>query len=226
MKRRTPTQDEMKLRAARFKEAIPAKTRRLPEKGAAEDAIVQQRMADISANKMTAAQKKAADEFLRERGKPPMGPFVPLLRSPEVMLCVKALGDYLRFKSPLPPNLRELAILITVREWAQRFQWHYHSELAIKAGVSPEIVQAVAEGRRPARLSGDEEIVCDFCTELLHNHSVSDATYDKAIAKLGEQNTIDMVSLTGYYAFNAMVLNVNRTPPPKGASAAPVFFPK
>jgi len=226
MKRRTLAQGEMKPQTGRSKEAPSGEVPHFQEKVAAKASMAQERMPEIPANKMTAAQRRAADEFLKGRGKSVMGPFVPLLRSPEVMLCIKALGDYLRFKSPLPPNLRELAILVTVREWSQQFQWYYHSELAIKDGVRREVVQAVAEGRRPEEMSEDEEIVYDFCTELLHNHSVSDATYDKAIAKLGEQNTIDVVSLTGYYTFNAMVLNVNQTPAPKGASPALSFFPK
>jgi 4-carboxymuconolactone decarboxylase len=50
-------------------------------------------MPEIPADKMTPEQKKAADDFLAERKVPVFGPFVPLLRSPEVMLRAKAMGD-------------------------------------------------------------------------------------------------------------------------------------
>jgi 4-carboxymuconolactone decarboxylase len=188
-------------------------------------AVAQARMPQIPVEKMTAEQKKVADEFLADRKQPLMGPFIPLLRSPEVLVRAQAMGDYLRFKSALPQKLRELVVLITARDWTQQFEWSHHAELAVKAGLDPEIVKAVAEGRRPTGMAADEQTAYEFCTELLHNKSVSDATYAKAIGAFGEQGTIDMVGLTGYYTFVSMVLNVNRTPPPLGATLlAP--FPK
>ena len=63
-------------------------------------------MPPIPADKLTDAQKKAAATFAEGRGYEVRGPFVPLIRSPEVMLRAKAMGDYLRFKSVLPPRLR------------------------------------------------------------------------------------------------------------------------
>ena len=189
-------------------------------------AMAQDRMPEIPPGKMTEAQKKAADEFVAGRGTPVVGPFVPLLRSPEVMLRAKAMGDYLRFKSVLPPRLSEFAILITARQWTQQFEWGVHSSIAVKAGLSPEIVKAVAEGARPAGMSEEETIVYDFCTELHHNKSVSDATYGRALAKFKEQGIIDLVGINGYYTFLSMVMNVARTPPPKDAESTLASFPR
>jgi 4-carboxymuconolactone decarboxylase len=189
-------------------------------------AIAQERMPEIQTDKMTETQKKAVDEFVAGRGTPPVGPFIPLLRSPEVMLRAKAMGDYLRFKSVLPPKLSEFAILITAREWTQQYEWGIHSTIAVKAGLSAEIVKAVAEGTRPSGMSEDETIVYAFCTELHHNKSVSDAIYSQALAKFGEQGIIDLVSINGYYTFLAMVMNVARTPPQKGSEPALVAFPR
>lgn len=189
-------------------------------------AMAQDRMPEIPPGKMTEAQKKAADEFVAGRGTPVVGPFVPLLRSPEVMLRAKAMGDYLRFKSVLPPRLSEFAILITARQWTQQFEWGVHSTIAVKAGLSPEIVKAVAEGARPAGMSEEETIVYDFCTELHHNKSVSDATYGRALAKFKEQGIIDLVGINGYYTFLSMVMNVARTPPPKDAESTLASFPR
>ena len=45
----------------------------------------QDRMPPIPDNRMTAEQKKAVDEFKAARNADISGPFVPLLRSPEVM---------------------------------------------------------------------------------------------------------------------------------------------
>lgn len=183
------------------------------------------RMPEITPDKMTDAQKKAAEEFAAGRGTPVFGPFVPLLRSPEVMLRAKAMGDYLRFKTVLPSYLNEFAILITARQWTQEYEWAVHHPIALKAGLNPQIAEAVAEGRRPQGMSAEEEIIYEFCTELHRNQSVSDATYQRVLAKYGEQGVIDLIGVNGYYTFLAMVLNTTRTALPKGATPALVGFP-
>ena len=189
-------------------------------------AIAQDRMPQIPVDKMTDAQKKAADEFAAGRGYAVLGPFVPMLRSPELFLRAKAMGDYLRYKSSLPPKLREFVMLITARQWTQQYEWHAHSDTAIKAGLSPEIVTAVAEGRRPAGMSDDEDVVYEFCVELDQNKSVSDTTYARALAQFGEQGIVDMVAVHGYYTFDSMIMNVARTPLPKGAAPALAALPR
>jgi 4-carboxymuconolactone decarboxylase len=153
------------------------------------------RMPEIPPEKMTPEQKKAAEEFAAERKTPVFGPFVPLLRSPEVMLRARAMGDYLRYKSVLPAALNEFAILITARHWTQEYEWAVHQPIAVKAGLKAEITQALAEGRRPQGMSADEEIIYEFSTELHQNRSVSDSTYSRALSRFGEQGLIDLIGV-------------------------------
>ena len=80
-------------------------------------AEAQDRMPPIPADKMTEAQKKAVAEYTAVRGSL-TGPWVALLRSPEVVNRARALSDYLRFNSSLPPRLSEFVILVTAREWS------------------------------------------------------------------------------------------------------------
>jgi 4-carboxymuconolactone decarboxylase len=179
-------------------------------------AEAQDRMPPIPAEQMTAAQRAAVAEFKAARSVDISGPFIPLLRSPEVMNRARAMGDYLRYKSALPPRLSEFVILLTARRWTQQYEWNAHQPLALRAGLSAEIVKAVADGRRPDRMADDEEAVYTMCDELQKNQGVSDATYARAIAKLGEQGVIDALGITGYYTMLAMVMNPTRTPLPDG----------
>jgi 4-carboxymuconolactone decarboxylase len=183
------------------------------------------RFPEIPADKLTEAQKKAVAEFQAGRGVPVFGPFVPLLRSPQVMLRDKAMADYLRFKTVLAPRLRELTILITAREWTAQYEWYVHCPIAMEEGLNPEIAKAVAEGRRPAKMPEEEEIIYDFSVELQHNRSVSDQTYAKALARFGEQGVVDLVALNAFYTLQAMVLNAARTPVPKGSTRTLRPFP-
>jgi 4-carboxymuconolactone decarboxylase len=177
-------------------------------------------MPPIPADQLTPAQKQAIEEFKAARSAEISGPFVPLLRSPEVMTRARAMGDYLRFKSTLPPRLSEFVILMTSRQWTQNYEWNAHEPLARRAGVKPELIAAIAEGRRPAGMAEDEEILYTLCDELHRNQSVSDATYARAIAAFGEAGVIDAIGITGYYTMLAMVMNTVRTPLPDGAKPA------
>ena len=169
-----------------------------------------------SADKLTEAQKKASEAFSEGRGYAVRGPFVPLIRSPEVMLRAKAMGDYLRFKSVLDPRINEMVIIITAREWTQNYEWHAHQPAALKAGLKREIADAIADGRRPVGMVEDEEIAYDMAIEILRLKRVSDPTYARAVAKFTEQGVIDLLGVIGYYNFLAIVLNATRTPMPDG----------
>ena len=189
-------------------------------------AIAQDRMPPIPADKMTDAQRQAVAEFKAARSVDISGPFVPLLRSPEVMNRARALGDYLRYKSALPPRLSEFVILLTARRWTQQYEWDAHRPLALKGGLSPDIVAAVAEGRRPLRMADDEAVVYALWEELQRNQSVSDETYARALAALGDRGVIDTLGLTGYYTMLAMVMNTTRTPMPDGVKPGLTPFPR
>jgi 4-carboxymuconolactone decarboxylase len=169
------------------------------------------RMPPIPAEKMTPEQKKAAEEFAAGRGYSARGPFAVMLRSPEVMLRAKAMGDYLRFRNVLPKRVSEMVILITAREWTQQYEWAYHYRIALEEKLDRAVIEAIAEGRRPDKMQEDEAVAYDFSTELHRRRSVSDATYARALKLFGEQGVIDLVGISGYYTFNAMMMNVARS---------------
>jgi len=185
----------------------------------------QDRMPPIPADKMTEAQTKAAAEFAAARNSAPTGPFGVLLRVPELMDLAFKWRQHVQSRSALDQRLTEFVILISARHWTQQYEWNAHQPAAIKAGLKPEIVAAVADGRRPAQMAEDEAVLYDVCLELQRNHSVSDATYARALAKVGEAGIVETASIAGYYTLLAMVMNTARTPLPAGAKPPLVAFP-
>lgn len=173
------------------------------------------RLPTIPPASYTDEQKKAADEFMASRKVPVFGPFEPLMHSPQVMSQARAMGDYLRYNSALGNTLSELVILITAREWTQDFEWYVHYPIALKAGIKPEIANAIGDGRRPTGMSEDEEIVYDFSVELHRNKRVSDRTYDRAVKRFGNKGVVDLTGINAYYTLLAMQLNVAQYQVPK-----------
>lgn len=176
-----------------------------------------ERLPTIPPERYTDEQRKAADEFLASRKVPVFGPFEPLMHSPQVMSQARATGDYLRYNSALGNVLSELAILITAREWTQDYEWYVHYPIAVKAGIKPEIANAIADARRPLGMSEDEEIVYEFSTELHKNKRVSARTFERAEKRFGKKGVVDLTGINAYYTLLAMQMNVAQYAVPKDA---------
>jgi 4-carboxymuconolactone decarboxylase len=189
------------------------------------ESVRRERMSRIAPEKMTEAQRKAAEELAAGPRGEVRGPFNVLLRSPELMSPLQKVGEYLRFRCELDRRIAEMATLIAARHWTQNYEWSAHHPLALKAGLKPEIAQAIADGRRPTGMAQDEEIVHDLLTEALQNKGVSDVTYERAIGEFGERNVVDLLAIAGYYALLAMLLNVSRTALPEGKQPGMPHFP-
>ena len=183
-------------------------------------------MPPIPADKMTEAQKKAAAELAAGPRGAFRGPFVPLVRSPELMSRLQRVGEYLRYNNSLPQKLVEMTVLMTARRWTQQYEWNAHYPLALKAGLKKEVADAIAEGRHPAGMAEDEEIAYDFTTELNQNGSVSDPTYARAVSTFKEQGVIDLIAVNGYYSLLGMVMGVARTPLSPGDTPMLKPFPR
>jgi enterochelin esterase-like enzyme len=144
------------------------------------------------------------------------GPFNVLLRAPEMGDLTQKLGAYARFGSSLSATLREMAIIMTASHWKAEFEWYAHKNAALAAGLESAIVDSIAAGRRPRRMQASEAALYDFGYELLNDHAVSDATFEAAVAAIGERGVVDIIGTMGYYTIVSMLLNVDQHPLPAG----------
>jgi 4-carboxymuconolactone decarboxylase len=174
------------------------------------------RFKPLSYDTMTPEQKTLVASILSGPRTSLDGPFNVLLRSPDMGDLAQKFGAQMRYHSSLPPRLNEFAILITARFWTAQFEWQAHHKIALTAGLSPAIIDALAAGKRPTSMQPDEEAVYNFCTEVLSTKQVGDATFQAAVEKFGERGVVDMLGVVGYYQFVSMVLNVDRYPLPDG----------
>src|SRR5215831_17283910 len=177
----------------------------------AAEAAAQERMSMIPAERQTEAQKKAVADYKALRGTDLAGPpWSVLLRVPDQIVPALQIRLHYLNRSVLGPKLTEFAILTAARRWTNNWEWNAHSTAAANAGLSADIMSAVADGRRPDRMTDDEAVVYEVSLELQNNQSISDATYAKAVAKFGEPGVGELASIQGYYAYLAMVMNVAR----------------
>jgi len=175
------------------------------------------RFPPLTEEQMTEEQRAVVEAIQAgPRGAGLRGPVNALVRSPVLCDLVQRVGAYVRFGTSLPAPLNELAICMAGRKWGAQYEFYAHRRLGIDAGLNPAILDAVALGRRPADMTGDETIVYEFVTDLLSTGHVSDSRYAAAMDRFGERGIMDMVGAVGYYSLVSMVLNVAQVPLPEG----------
>lgn len=172
----------------------------------------------LSPQEMTPEQRRIYDEIVASRGTWLNGPFAPMLHQPRLADPAQKLGEFLRYKTSLPPNLSELAILVVARHWDCDFEWYQHAPIALRSDVPPDIVDAISHDRRPATLGESQAAVYDFARTLLEDHVVPDPIYERAKALFGVVGTVELTALIGYYTLIAFTLNAHQVPLPAGVT--------
>lgn len=175
------------------------------------------RLTDIAEERLTPPQRAFRDAIVASRKIPGLrGPFAVWVHAPEYGDLVQTLGAHCRYKSGLPPRLSEFAILVVARQWRAQFEWYAHAPLAEKAGVSPQTIKDVQAGRAPKKAARDERAIHDFVVELHRTRRVSDKTYARTHAVLGDTGMVELSGIVGYYTLVSMTLNAFRVPLPEG----------
>lgn len=173
-----------------------------------------------SPENMLPEQRRVYDKVVAGRRGKVQGPLRAALHSAELADRWQALGELLRYDTTLTPRQSELAILVTGRACCSPFEWHAHRSEAQKAGISQEVIDALAAEAMPADLPPNETVVVEYARELNATNSVSDATHARALQCLGERALVELTALVGYYTMVAMMLNAQEIPLPEGVESA------
>lgn len=174
------------------------------------------RVRDLSREEMDDTQRQVADEAVSgKRGRMP-GPLRVWIHSPEMGQHAQRLGAFLRYSTVLGPRLSELAILVTARVWTAQYEWFAHKREALKAGLEPEIIDAIATNQVPSFSDPAAQAVYNYAKALHETHNVSQDLHDAAMTAIGERGVVELVGLLGYYTLVAMTLNAFDFPLPDG----------
>ncbi len=166
---------------------------------------------------MTARQREIAADMLRSRGKGAIGgPFGVFLHAPDYGDLAQKLGAHCRYRTAVPPRLSEFAILTIARLWRSQYEWFVHAPIAEKTGITPKTIKDLQAGRAPKSAPKDERAVYGFITEFHKTRRVSDKTYARVHALLGDAGMVEFTGILGYYTLIAMTLNAFRIPLPEG----------
>ena len=104
------------------------------------------RMPPLPMEALNEKQRIVAEELIKGPRGGVKGPFIALLRSPELVDRLGKVGEYLRFGSSLDARISEFVMLVVSREWTNQFEWAMHVPLALKNGVKRDVIDALYQG--------------------------------------------------------------------------------
>lgn len=130
----------------------------------------------------------------------PLNLFSTLVRWPELMRRVSALGGYFLTRGALGPRPRELAILRTAAVLGSEYELTQHRWLAADMDVDAESVAAASrsEGSSPT-WGAPEAALMALVGEVVQLDAVTDAVWTTACTQLGEDAAVEAVLLVGFY---------------------------
>lgn len=111
-----------------------------------------------------------------------------------------ASGVDVRWLSPLGRQLTELAILATARAHDQPYEWSLHEMEGLAVGLDPRVIDVVRHRGALNGLNAKEAMVVELGRELFGKHSLSSATYARALKIFGTPDLVDLVGLMANYA--------------------------
>jgi 4-carboxymuconolactone decarboxylase len=117
---------------------------------------------------------------------------------------------YVNFETTLPPQIVEIAILVTAREMNSQFEWTQNEPRARDPGnphhIDPAIIDTIKYGKPATGLGEKERAVIAFGREMIGKRKVSSATFAEALRLFGRKETVDLVELIANYAAAALEL--------------------
>jgi 4-carboxymuconolactone decarboxylase len=178
------------------------------------------RVEDLKPETLTPEQKAIHDRIAGTRGGTVRGPFAIWLRNPKIADTADRFGTTLR-NGDLDLRLFELMVLLVARHWSAQYEWFAHVRHAREVGIPEPVIEALRHRRKPDLTRDDEKLVYDLVTEMNETRTLSQPTYDRAVAMLGLDLVIELITSLGFYTMVAIMLNGFDAPVPGGERPLP-----
>ncbi len=174
------------------------------------------RMREKTPEEFDAATRALGEKIVTTRGGSIQGPWAHMLRSPKLAEKAAAYSDLFRSELSLPLNLVQLAVIMAARHWNAEYVWNAQAPRAKAAGVPEAAIEAIRQKKTPSFSDPKEKAVYDLFHELYSTQGVSDATYDAAVAALGEGGLIEVLNVGGFYSIVASIVRTTGVAPRPG----------
>jgi alkylhydroperoxidase family enzyme len=153
--------------------------------------------------------RDAAESFFASGPDAPPVPTVlgTLLRHPKLAGPFLAYNFVLLQQSTLEHRWRELMVLRVAWRTRADYEWVQHVRIAEAIGISRAEVEAIAGAPVADPWSAFEADLLAATDQLVDDHIIDDATWDRLAAHLDERQLVELVFVVGTYTALAMAFN-------------------
>ncbi len=143
-------------------------------------------------------------------GGEPFNIFRTLVRHPKLFKRSMVLATGLLMKGALPARLREIVILRVAWRSGSAYEWGQHVRIGLDAGLDHVEIEALATEGAESTWSDADRLAITVTDELCATNDLTDTSWDRALARWGEQDLIELIFLIGNYRMLAGFLNAAR----------------
>lgn len=176
------------------------------------------RLPPLSPSALTERQRQIYEKGWSSRSGNLTGPIRATIMVPDLAEQSSGLSNYLKTQTSLDLRVQRLAILLCAREFTAQYVWNAQKPLALQAGLSPDIVDAIERRIKPKLEREDEAAVYQVVRELLDTHKLRNETYARAVKCFGETGLVELIYVIGFYSLHSMMVNTFEILPLSGAT--------
>src|SRR5262249_21270347 len=125
--------------------------------------------------------------------------FRTLAAHPKLLRQWLVFGNYILYKSTLPPRERELVILRIGWLCQAEYEWGQHVVIGKRAGLTDDEIKLIKEGPGAAGWNEFDALLLRAVDELHAHAFISDAVWNALAASYSAQQLIDLVFTVGQY---------------------------
>jgi 4-carboxymuconolactone decarboxylase len=184
------------------------------------------RIAPLKRDQLNEEQLRLWDALVASRGAGAItsdgylqGPLDIWLHAPALGLTTSSLGGLIRSEASLDRKLQELVILCATAHWKGEYNWWAHALFARELGTTEDVLEAIACGMEPPLDSEEERSAYRAARQLLTTGTLTDDVFGECVQLFGEEGTVELSIICGYYSVVSFALNVAAVPLPEGVPA-------
>jgi len=164
------------------------------------------RIAPLTPSELNDEQKDALITVTNKSGKT-LNIFATFARRPAALKSFLKWGNYILQETDLSPREREILILRTGHRCDSGYEFHQHTRIGLRSGLSEEDILALRQDVAEGRWSKREVLLIKAADELFEDSFVSTVTWDALAQTYSEAQLMDIVMVIGQYTQVSMLLN-------------------
>lgn len=146
----------------------------------------------------------------------PLNLFRVLVRHPELMKRVNALGGLFMAHGSLPAREREKVILRVALRTGCDYEYAQHVSIARRVGLSQDEIDDLARPLDQGKWRDEDVRLLQLADEIMDSGEASSGTWGAVHTSHDDNQMMELVMLVGYYQMLAAFLKTVGVPPEEG----------